>query len=174
MRLGEKDANKHHTRRRRRRTAQRTFVFILVLMVLFGGAGFAYTWYAGQQTVEPAVDVTKLPSTKPERNVNLPTKNSQVGVAVQSFTTPVKRGENASITIKTLRGAACSITFTYNETEERSKDTGLIPKIADEYGFVEWTWTVSPSVSEGTWPVEIVCAYENRSSYSRSDLEVVN
>lgn len=172
MRLGEKDASKHHIRRRRRRTAQRTFVFILVLIVLFGGAGFAYTWYAGQQTVEPAIDVSKLPSTKPERKVNLPTKDSQVGVAVQSFSSPIKPGENASISIKTLRGAACSITFTYNEDNERSKDTGLIPKVADEYGFAEWTWTVSQSVNDGTWPVEITCANGNKSSYSRSDMVV--
>ncbi len=172
MRLGEQDASKRHARRRRRRLVKNTAVFLLILVMVFGAAGFAYTWYAGQQEVDPALDVSTLPKQQPQHKTTPPTKNSQVGVSVQTFNSPLTPGQNASLGIKTLRGAACSITFTYNKDNERSDDTGLIPKIADEYGLVEWTWKISPAVTDGTWPVEVVCANGNKHSYSRSDLVI--
>lgn len=172
MRLGEQIAHKHHVRRRWRRRSKKIALITLVLIVLFGTIGFVYTWYAGQQEVAPALDVSTLPSKQPKREVAEPTKDSQVGVSTQSFTGQVKPGDNASLAIKTLRGAACSIVFTYNDDGVRSDDTGLIPKIADEYGYVDWTWTVEQSVSDGVWPVEVVCANGPKHAYLRNDLVV--
>lgn len=172
MRLGPQDAHKQHVRRRWRRRTRKIALIVLIVTVIFGVIGFIYTWYAGQQEVAPALDVNSLPSRQPQRNLAEPTEDSQVGVSTQSFTGQVQQGQNASLAVKTLRGAACSIVFTYNEDNERSKDTGLIPKIADEYGYVEWTWTVSPSVDDGTWPVEVICANGSKHAYLRNDLVV--
>lgn len=172
MRLGEQVAHKHHVRRRWRRRSKKIALIVLIFFVLFSIGGFVYTWYMGQQEVEPALDVSTLPSKQPQRELPETTKNSQVGVSVQSFTSQARQGDNVTLAIKTLRGAACSIVFTYNDDNERSKDTGLIPKIADDYGYVDWTWTVSPSVDDGTWPVEVVCANGSKHAYLRSDLAV--
>lgn len=172
MRLGPQDAHTQHVRRRWRRRTKKSALILLIVIVIFGVIGIMYTWYAGQQAVEPALDVNTLPSKQPERNLSEPTEDSQVGVSTQSFTQQVTQEENASLAIKTLRGAACSIVFTYNDDNERSKDTGLIPKIADDYGYVEWTWTVTQSVDDGTWPVEVICANGSKHAYLRNDLVV--
>jgi hypothetical protein len=172
MRLGEQDAHTLHVRRRWRRRSKKIALLVLIFFVLFSIIGFVYTWYAGQQEVEPALDISTIPSKQPQRDLAEPTKDSQVGVSVQSFTAQAQQGDNVTLVIKTLRGAACSILFTYNDDNERSDDTGLIPKIADDYGYVDWTWTVGQGVQDGTWPVEVVCANGSKHAYSRSDLAV--
>ncbi len=172
MRLGDYDAAKINARKRRRRRALSVAATIVVLLVVFGSAGFVYTWYIGQNTT---VEEIKVPDTAVNRTLATPptpTEESQVGVAVQALMSPVKVGENTSLSIRTLPQVACSIIFTYGETNKRSADTGLIPKIADEYGLVEWTWRVSEDVPAGTWPVEVTCANGSKSAYSRSDLVV--
>jgi hypothetical protein len=95
-----------------------------------------------------------------------------VGVSVQVLTSPVKPGGNASMTIRTRPEAACSIRVTYKD--QLSTDGGLIPKTADEFGLVQWTWTVESSRPVGTWPVDVTCALGEESGYVRGDLEVAN
>ena len=172
MRLGEHDAHKRHVRRRRKRAVKNVTIFVLILAVLFSVAGFGYTWYAGQQPVPAAPDISSLPKQRSKPKPTAPSKNSPVGIAVQTFSSPIAPNQNASLAIKTLPGAACSVLFTYNKDKEISKDTGLIPKIADEYGYVDWTWKVTVQVQPGTWPVEVTCANGNKSSYSKSELVV--
>jgi hypothetical protein len=144
------------------------------LLVLGASAGGVYTWYIGNnQPVTPAVlpevKTNKL-STAPPPKATKP--EGPVGVSVQVFTTPVKPGGNASMTIRTRPDAACSIKVTYKD--QQSTDTGLIPKTADEFGTVQWTWTVESSRPVGTWPVDVTCALGEMSGYVRGDLEVAN
>lgn len=172
MKLGT-DPAKSFDRKKRRRKFRATAVAGLVAVLFLMVAGFVYTWYIGQKesVVVESASTEKTPKprfTEPRK----PTDRSQVGVAAQSFTSPVKAGSNSSLSVKTLPGAACSIMFTYNKGRTISKDTGLIPKVADEYGFLDWTWTVTADVREGTWPVEVTCAYNNKSAYYRADLVV--
>ena len=164
-------------RRGRRRRGNRLIVgivtTIVVLLVLGLIAGLGYVWYTGQQepiAPEPfpersnrQVQVTEKPKAAPE---------GPVGVSQQVFTTPVAQGDNASVTIRTRPEAACSIILTYKDNI-RSKDAGLLPKSADEFGTVQWTWTVEASRPVGIWPVEITCGLGQMSGYLKLNLEVV-
>ena len=47
-----------------------------------------------------------------------------------------------------------------------------MPKTADEYGVVGWSWTVEANRSAGVYPVDITCARDGMSGYRRADLEV--
>ena len=68
-------------------------------------------------------------------------------------------------------GAACQISVKVNNAA--LPDTGLVPKIADEFGIVTWSWTVPKNVLSGKWPVEMTCANEaKKSAYYKADLEV--
>lgn len=158
-------------RARRKRTARTLGIVIGTLLLLGASAGLAYTWYVGNsRPVTPAV----LPETKKTPLTQVATVKAKrvgpVGVSVQALTSPVKPGINTSLTIHTRPDAACSITVTYKD--QKSTDGGLIPKTADEFGTVQWTWTVESNRPVGTWPVEVTCALGDKSGYVRGDLVV--
>jgi hypothetical protein len=136
------------------------------------GGGVGYTWYMGQHDdgstlgVATPVEATPAPVIKPSK----PSPNAPVGASVQMLTTPVVPGENASITVKTTPMANCTIKVEYNKVA--STDSGLIPKAADEFGIIGWSWTVEESVPLGTWPVTVTCTYNKKSAMVRGDLVV--
>lgn len=144
-----------------------------VLLVLFVGAGVAYTWYAGQQSIENTsamavpVEATPAPTIKPRQ----PAPDAVMSAAVQSLTSPITAGSNASIIIKTNASANCTIVVMYDKVA--SVDSGLVPKVADEFGIATWTWTVEASVPLGTWPVKVICANLKNSAMVKGDLKVV-
>jgi hypothetical protein len=126
-------------------------------------AGVIYTWYTGQHATikneaTPVTKVSQPTTTQPEKLA----PNDREGVAEQSFTSPVQQGDNASVDIQTNPDSTCSITAVYNNVTE--KDSGLAPKTADEYGLVEWSWTVSSSAPVGTWPITINCVWNKKSA----------
>lgn len=130
-----------------------------------------YTWFMGQKGVESAavatpVEAKPAPVIKPTK----PAANARVGAAVHMLTSPVPPGSNASITVKTLATAKCTIVVEYNKVA--SKDSDLVAKTADEYGMVSWTWTVGESVPLGKWPVKVTCAYNKSSAMVQGDLVV--
>lgn len=162
-------------RARRRRLMQTLFITIFTLMLLGGGAGAAYVWYVGTtEPVQPAALPTPPTQNKLAQATTKPKAKptGPVGVSVQVLTSPVKPGGNASLTIRTRPDAACSVKVTYKD--QPSTDGGLIPKTADEFGLVQWTWTVESSRPVGTWPVDVTCALGDMSGYVRGDLEVSN
>lgn len=147
-----------------------------IVLLLLVGAGVGYTWYMGMQqpaaaAVEEAPETARPVAMTPSK----PAPDAAVGVSSQMLTSPVKPGENASLTIKTNAGATCEITVTYGEIGEEDKqstDSGLEPQEADIYGMVTWAWTVETSRPLGTYPVEVTCANEAKSGYLRVDLIV--
>lgn len=142
-----------------------------VLLVLFLGGGLGYTWYSGQNASEPisivpvSVSAAPVPMTPPK-----PTPNTFVSASVQSLTSPVTPGSGAEVTVRTLRDAKCSITVVYDKVA--STDSGLVPKAADEYGMVGWTWTVGSAVPLGKWPVSVKCVNGDKSAVVTADLLV--
>ena len=159
---------------RRRRLVRNISLTIMTLLLLGGGAGAGYVWYMGNSK---PVTVTELPTpVKPklvqaaEQPKAKPT--GPVGVSVQVLTSPVKPGGNASMTIRTRPDAACSIKVTYKD--QQSTDGGLIPKTADEFGLVQWTWTVEVTRPVGSWPVEVTCALGKEYGYVKGQLDVAN
>jgi hypothetical protein len=130
-----------------------------------------YVWLNGQMSaVVPEATVTPNDAMVQIKPVK-PAEDAATGVSIQSFTTPVTPGSNASITIKTNSDATCSITVVYDE--EASVDSGLSPKIADEFGIAMWVWTVEASVPVGEWPVTITCVRNGQSGVVVGDLEVI-
>jgi hypothetical protein len=112
------------------------------------------------------VAATPDPVVKPVQ----PSPNAREGAAVEFIDSPVSVGSNTTISIHTNPTSKCTIAVVYNNIA--SADSGLVPKIADAYGTVSWTWTVGPSVPLGTWPVKVTCAYNGRTGFVQATLEV--
>lgn len=145
---------------------------ILALLVLFVGAGAAYTWYVGKHSkVEIVEDVPteKLPDPFEQPKKMAP--DAVVAASVQMITSPLVPGSNAMLTVKTNPEAKCKVSAIYNNVP--STDSGLSEKIADGYGMVTWTWTVEASAPVGVWPIKVVCANEKKSAEVKTELKLV-
>ena len=158
---------------KKRRSLKPLFFAILgglLLLALLIGGGIAYIYLTEpDETVEQE-------EFGPDRYNELsfeteePDPDAVVGISVQMLTSPVAPGSNATYEVRTLRGAECDISVTYDETE--SQDSGLTPKTANNFGMASWTWTVEEWVPEGQWPVEVICSWNEQSGMLRSDIEV--
>ncbi|MBL8160075.1 hypothetical protein JNJ66_06490 [Candidatus Saccharibacteria bacterium] len=150
---------------------QATVSIVVLLLVLVGGA-IGYIWYTGQQEVEiaePAVPQTTKRAPAGSGPI-APDPNNPVGVSLQMLTSPVDPGSNVSLTAKTTPTADCEIKVEYDKVP--STDSGLVPKKADEYGIVSWTWTVEESVPRGEWPVRVSCKFGEKWGVGGGDLVV--
>jgi hypothetical protein len=147
-----------------------TIIGAAVLLVLLVGAGVAYTYYFGPENNSvPPVDKTtpaKSAFVKPTK----PSPNSAASASVTTIMSPEKPGENAALVIKTNAGSDCKIVVMYGTMP--AKDSGLADKKADEFGVVQWTWTVPASAPPGTWPVSVTCFFYGKSAVVRSNLVV--
>jgi hypothetical protein len=159
------------TKKRIAHFIRNVLISILVLIVVFVGAGAIYTWVVGK-SAKPVPTVTEDTTTVKTTTIKSPQidPNAPESVSVQSLTTPVAPGENASVLIKTNPGSWCTIIVSYNEVN--SKDSGLVGKTSDEFGSVTWTWTVDASAPEGKWPVKVTCVRNSKSAVVIGDLIV--
>ena len=148
-----------------------SLINIAVLLVLFAVGGFAYTWYMSQNDTPP---VASRPTTTLMTGAIKHAKiaaNTPASASIQSLSSPVRPGDNASVTVKGLPGSSCVIAVEYNKVP--SNDTGLkLTKILDDFGVATWSWTVEPTVPEGKWPVTITCLYQTKSAIVIGDLVV--
>ena len=154
------------------KTVRNTLIAVVSLIALFLGSGVAYVWYSGRTPVKqpgPVSTKSTEPSALPKPS--LPGPNAPEQAALQALTSPVKAGENSSINVKTNATSTCTINVSYNNVP--SKDSGLTPKIADDYGNVSWSWTVASTAPAGTWPVKVTCVYHGRSAVVIGNLQVV-
>jgi hypothetical protein len=149
-------------------------ISIVVLAAMIVGIGVVYTWLTGKNKVPAAVTTV---DTSTASNATLPppvqpAANAQEGVSIQSLTSPVAPGDNASVIAQTNAGSWCTISVTYGTT--KSTDSGLKAKTADAYGSVTWAWTVESSVPVGKWPATITCTRNSKSGVVIGDLVVTN
>jgi hypothetical protein len=152
--------------------ATRLVIVATSLVVLCVLAGFAYTWYIGQNPdTTAAVTAPVVAETRTEVKPLARAENAKQGVAVQSISSPIQPGSEASIYIRTSPASVCTILVKYNEIA--SKDPGLITKTADEYGMVDWTWSVGSSTPIGKWPVTVTCTRNSKTAVVVGDLQVV-
>jgi hypothetical protein len=143
------------------------------LLILALGGGVAYTWYMGQQPSPPVAEVAPVAEVSEPVSAAkhmTPDPNAKASAAIEMLTSPVTPGMNASVSIKTNPNAECTISVVYDKTG--SKDSGLVPKTADEFGMADWTWTVESTVPYGTWPVKITCTINKQSAVVQGDLVV--
>lgn len=152
------------------RRMRNVLISIASLLVIFIGIGVAYTFYVSQADTAP--NVAKPVSTLRPNTVKH-TKladNVPASASIQSLTTPVVPGDNASISVKGNPGSTCSIKVEYNKVA--SVDSGLVTKITDDFGVVTWAWTLSPTTPEGKWPVTVTCEYNKKTAIVIGDLVV--
>jgi len=163
-----------HERQRRRRTMRRVVLSVVILVVLLVASAVIYVWYVGQHPSEKALQTVDTRSAAPTIKTPTVDPNAPVGIAQESFSGTAAPGSNASITVKTNPGAACQITVKVNNNNATLlPDTGLVPKIADEFGIIDWSWTVPKNILPGILPVEITCANAaKKSAYYKANLEV--
>lgn len=157
-------------RDQRRQSLRRSTTVGLTLLTFVVIGGIAYTWFVGQQKTAL---VSQSKATRSTRAIFRPPKvasDAKVGVAVQTSMLQVKPGENASITVRTNPEATCSVSVKYGAVQ--ASDSGLSAKVADEFGVVGWTWTVTPGAPKGKWPVDITCKNKQYSAIVKADLEI--
>lgn len=153
------------------KTVRQALISSAVLLLLMIGAMAGYIWYSGQGgPAIQAVDQSAKGATNSPIKPSAPAKDAQESAAVQFITLPVVPCENAMITVKTLPGSSCKIEAVYNNVP--AKDSGLITRIANEYGAVSWTWTVPTSTPLGSWPVTTTCSYNGKTAVVVADLVV--
>lgn len=153
------------------KTARNIAISIVILLAVLIGAGVAYTFYMGQTDTPKLVSKPEAVKKETITHVKL-AKNVPASASIQSLTTPVMPGDNASVIAKTVAGSTCTIKVEYNKVA--STDSGLKQKTSDEFGSISWSWTVEPTVPEGKWPVTITCAYQERTAVVIGDLVVSN
>ncbi len=153
---------------RRKATFRRTVTGVFVLAVLLAGAGAGYTWYMGEQKTAAFVAETPVPSRRIEMKPTKQDPNANVGVSVQTLSSPVQPGQNASISVRTNQLANCTILVKYGEVI--ANDSGLAKKTADEYGTISWSWTVPANAPLGKSPVKVDCANKTKSGSVTGDL----
>lgn len=153
------------------RTARNVLLSAVVLLVLLGSAGLTYTWFIGQNSdVSVEESLQTQAAATPAIGPPKPSPKAPASAAIQALTTPVTPGDNAMVTVKTLQTAKCVISVEYDDVA--STDSGLTPKVADDWGIVSWTWTVDASAPYGEWPVEVTCTYNKKTAVVKGYLEV--
>ena len=65
-----------------------------------------------------------------------------------NLTTPIYINSDATITIKTLPGYECEITY-ITSPDHVSVAQGLDPVTADQDGYCSWTWNIGPNTDPG-------------------------
>lgn len=157
----------------RRKTIRNSLISVLVIVVLFLAAGTIYTLLASQDgstTTKKAPRTSAQSDASPDIKPPKPAANASVGIALNSLTSPVQAGENATMSIQTTAGATCSISVVYNDVP--SRDSGLAAKKADDYGVVTWSWTVGKMTPVGQWPIQTNCARNGKSAVFKTIQQV--
>jgi hypothetical protein len=97
---------------------------------------------------------------------------AQPGFPPVSFTSvrsPVPRGGEGMVAIKTSPSTLCSIAVIYASGQSRA--AGLYPKNADTQGLVTWTWKVGTRTTPGVWSIVIECG-KDKITRVRTSFEV--
>ena len=153
------------------KSVRKFFISIFVMVLLVGAVGAGYIWYMGRN------DDGRFDSMQAGETVKAPTiqaskvdENARVGVSLQIISSPVLPGSEASISVRTNREAKCVIKVVYDKIV--STDANLTEKTANEFGGVDWTWTVDSNAPIGKWPVTVTCKKGTHDGVYVADLVV--
>lgn len=158
------------------RQLRMTVIIFVVLLVLAIGAGLFYVWLMGLQAKPSAV--TTAPQTN-QPSFLTPHKvpdNVAIGSSIQSISSPVSPGDNASLTVRTTESAVCTVKIIRLDSSQkevaRVTDSGLSDKKADEFGMVVWTWTMPSDAAIAKWTADIFCTRGDKSTHSVGEVIV--
>ena len=79
------------------------------------------------------------------------TEEETGSIEVVSLTSPIERGGEASITIKTNSKVKCTITVYYKSGKSTAQ--GLEDKVSDSSGNCSWSWKVGTNTTPGDWKI---------------------
>ena len=152
---------------------RKTIIAIIMIIVFFIAGGMIYIFITDRNTklLTQAASTNNTESSSIPKPT-LPGSNAPEGVAIESVTSTVNAGSNASVSVITNAGSKCAITVSYDGIQ--SNDSGLTTKVANAYGSVTWSWTVGNSVPAGTWPISITCEFNGRSGVFDTSLQVID
>jgi len=74
-------------------------------------------------------------------------------IEVISLTSPINPGEYATIEVQTLPNELLAIEVWY--MSGKSEAAGLVPKRANDEGYVWWTWKIGTNTTAGSWEIII-------------------
>jgi hypothetical protein len=115
--------------------------------------------------VAPSEAATSAPPEEPEHTLEAAATEEPepkpLSVKVVKRTSSVPRNATASLTIKTSRGARCSITVEYPSGPSEAR--GLGDKTAKSNGQVTWKWKVGGNTTKGRHPIYVYCEKGDRS-----------
>lgn len=125
-------------------------------------------------TTTLATTTTQAPTTTTTQPVTTTTRApavQQLTLKIVSVTSPVSRGNAASLVARATPGATCSIVVVYKSGPSRAQ--GLETKVADADGNVSWTWIVGTRTTLGTWPITVTASLGGRSISRSTSITVV-
>ena len=170
-------AKRHESKKARALRRIRTMALVVgALTVVIGGSFAALLWLMKPQPVKPPVATTSAQEKAPDLTSQKFAADVPIGSAVQSITSPITPGSNASVTIRTTERAVCTIKVVrldpYNKELARVADSGLSDKTADEFGMVTWTWTMPENAVIATWKADMFCQRDSKSTRSVGEIIV--
>jgi hypothetical protein len=152
-------------------------IIVGVLLVLAIGVGLLYVWLMGLQS-KPSTTTTTSETTKQPAFLTphkLP-DNVQIGSSIQSLSSPISPGDNASLTVRTTESAVCAVKIIHLDDFQkelaRVTDSGLVDKTADDFGMVTWTWTMPSDAAIAKWTADIFCTRGDKSTHSVGEIVV--
>ena len=127
-----------------------------VLCVFIAACGSSSPTQGPSEGTSPLV---AEPSPAEASETPAPTETSQPPPALPLRITKVTRkvapGGNASVSIKTKKGARCTIEVQYDSGPATA--SGLGAKRAGNGGSVTWNWVVGSTTKNGTYPIAVSC-----------------
>jgi hypothetical protein len=81
-------------------------------------------------------------------------KSSESLARLVRVTSPVSRGDYATLVARVVPSRTCSITVYYKSGPSTAQ--GLYPK-RPRLGRVSWTWKVGTRTTPGRWPIRVSC-----------------
>jgi len=86
------------------------------------------------------------------------TEGQYLFLEIVSVTSPIGKGNTATLRAKTIPGADCTITVYYKSGP--SSASGLYSKKADSGGSVSWSWKVGTRTTSGSWRIVVTASLD--------------
>ena len=94
----------------------------------------------------------------------------QLPLTLVALTSPVRRGHDARLTVRTAPETQCLLLVQYRVGGAPANVA--IPKRADGKGLVSWTWRVDPKATPGSWPIIVHCSDKFKGNMEERRLEL--
>jgi hypothetical protein len=155
------------------RALRTTVVSMLVLLILFGGGGFLYTYYVDKLNSNSANAAGTVADQQPAEAIKptKPSPNTPEAASIEVLESPISRGQTDMLSVKTQATSICSIIVTYYGGLV-AHDPGLTNKTADDFGTVNWNWNIPPNAPLGKGMVKVNCDFSKKSAMVEGDLQI--